>query len=195
VSVGRPDKSEERIEQILDAFEACVASHGLEGTTLEMVAEQACVQRSLIRHYLGNRDAVLIAWAQRSIDRYRESLDQLVDALPKRKPCRALVDHLFLRETEGPTDAELVLDLLIARSDRHDECRSLISSFIQEMVTLVAGQLVLENTSASRSSCFEVANAIVAMSFCAESLSPLRLPSKHKKAWKKVARQLVASLE
>ncbi len=193
--MGRPDRSKERIEQILDAFETCVASHGLEGTKLEMVAQEAGIQRSLIRHYLGNREAVLVAWAQRSIDRYRESLDELVEALPKRKPCIALVDYLFLQSTSGPSDAELALDILIASSDRHDECRSMISDFIQDMVALVADQMATQYPSASRNSRFEIANAIVAMSFCAESLHPLRLPPKHKKAWKKVAKRLVTSLE
>lgn len=53
-----------RRPQILDAFAACVARYGIDGSTLDRVAEEAGVTRALVRHYLGNRDEVVVALAE-----------------------------------------------------------------------------------------------------------------------------------
>ena len=39
--MGRPNLTEVRTSEILDAFERCVARFGLEGSSLERVAEEA----------------------------------------------------------------------------------------------------------------------------------------------------------
>jgi hypothetical protein len=41
--------------QILDAYEECVLQFGLEATSLEAIADQARIKRSVVRHYMGNR--------------------------------------------------------------------------------------------------------------------------------------------
>ena len=57
--MGRPNLTEVRTAEILDAFERCVARYGLEGSSLERVAEEAGVKRSILRHYIGNRDEMI----------------------------------------------------------------------------------------------------------------------------------------
>ena len=54
--MGRPDLTEVRTAEILDAFERCVARFGLEGSSLERDAEEAGMKRSILRHYIGNRN-------------------------------------------------------------------------------------------------------------------------------------------
>ncbi|WP_440708683.1 TetR/AcrR family transcriptional regulator [Herbiconiux sp. YIM B11900] len=57
--MGRPSLAAERRRQILEAAIRCVAAHGLAGTTLDGIAEEAGMARGHVRHYAGNRDAVL----------------------------------------------------------------------------------------------------------------------------------------
>ena len=70
----RPSLKLQRSEEILDAFERCVARYGIEGTTLEKTAEEAGLQRSLLRHNVGNRDDLLNSLVNRFISESRDSL-------------------------------------------------------------------------------------------------------------------------
>ncbi|WP_291048864.1 TetR/AcrR family transcriptional regulator [Herbiconiux sp.] len=57
--MGRPSLATERRRQILEAAIRCIAAHGLAATTLDGIAEEAGMARGHVRHYAGNRDAVL----------------------------------------------------------------------------------------------------------------------------------------
>ena len=57
--MARPERGEERREQILNAFEVCVGKKGLEGTTLSDVAREAGLPRPLLRHFMGNREEMV----------------------------------------------------------------------------------------------------------------------------------------
>ena len=46
--VPRPSLAAERTAQILDAFARCIGTHGLEGTSLQRIADEAGVQRFCI---------------------------------------------------------------------------------------------------------------------------------------------------
>ncbi|MGH3225487.1 MAG: TetR/AcrR family transcriptional regulator, partial [Streptosporangiaceae bacterium] len=59
-----------RREQILDAVTRCVAEYGLEGTTLERVAEASGFSRGHIRHYVGNREEMLAKCEDRLASHY-----------------------------------------------------------------------------------------------------------------------------
>jgi AcrR family transcriptional regulator len=67
--MARPRVADQRQEEILAAFEACVVRQGLEKTTLEDVAREAGQQRSLVRHFAGNRDDLVAALIERMVRR------------------------------------------------------------------------------------------------------------------------------
>lgn len=92
----RPSLAAVRREQILDALEHCLARHGLEGTSLDAVARAAGVARPVIRHYFGNRDALLAAAVARALSAYRADLDHALRELPREGRLAAFLDHLFL---------------------------------------------------------------------------------------------------
>ena len=79
----RPSLKEQRTEEILDAFERCIHRVGLSGSSLEVIAEEAGMKRSILRHYIGNRDDILEALAARTISRYQSETDELMDYLRK----------------------------------------------------------------------------------------------------------------
>ena len=74
--MGRPSLASTRRPQILGAFEACVLRYGLEGSSLERIAQEAGVRRSLIRHYFGNRNeltqALIEGVIERTVSVYRD---------------------------------------------------------------------------------------------------------------------------
>lgn len=94
----RPSLAAVRREQILDALERCLTRYGLEGTSLDAVAREAGVARPVIRHYFGNRDALLAAAVQRALAAYGADLERALHALPREGRLDAFLDHLFLGE-------------------------------------------------------------------------------------------------
>jgi AcrR family transcriptional regulator len=118
--MGRPSLAHIRRPQLLDAYAECLVRYGVEGTTLERVAEVAGVTRGLVRHYLGNRDEVIRALGERVRDRYLEwlgsskgsvtTIDTLADRLMLEQPPElyAVIDALFV---EAPRDPHIAATL------------------------------------------------------------------------------------
>ena len=82
--MARAKVGDERRGQILAAFEACVVRDGLAKTTLQKVADEAVLPRSLVRYFIGTRDEMvnvlidgMMARAEReSMERY-PTIDRL----------------------------------------------------------------------------------------------------------------------
>lgn len=108
--MGRKNLSVERSEQILEAFESCIAKYGLEASTLDVVATEAGVKRSLIRHYLGNRDKALEILVERMIDRERAKVpsESIWKMATSKQIAKGLIKELFA--TSSGSDA-YVLEL------------------------------------------------------------------------------------
>lgn len=115
--MGRPSLAGIRREQILDALERCLARDGLVGTTLEAVATEAGVRRSVIRHYFGNRDALVAAAVERAVLAYAADLAQALRDLPATSRFDAFLDYLFLGPFVGHADRERLFNALFAALD------------------------------------------------------------------------------
>jgi len=102
---GRPSLREQRRKQILKAYEECVLEYGWEGATDTRIAAQAGLNRNLIRHYYGGREALTQALIDRVL---RDTLAQMQEALS---------------HGESLEDAEAVIDFLTGPSwpDERDD--------------------------------------------------------------------------
>jgi len=75
--MGRAKMGDERREQILTAFEKCVVRDGLAKTTLQNVAAEAGLPRSLVRYFTGNRDDMVDLLIERMIERGQAQLEAM----------------------------------------------------------------------------------------------------------------------
>ncbi len=75
--VGRPSMGLERRRQIVSAFIDLVAERGLERVTLADVAEAAGVQRAQLRHFIGNREDLVLAAVDELARRYEVSAAEM----------------------------------------------------------------------------------------------------------------------
>ena len=91
--MGRPSKKAERTEEIFQAFQRCVIRFGLEGSTLERIAEEAGLQRSLVRHYVGNRSELVEQLAERTIEQSNQQWTALEAHLPATGISQPLLEH------------------------------------------------------------------------------------------------------
>ena len=191
----RRDLTKERTAQILDAFARCVVKYGLDGTSLEQVAEEAGVKRSILRHYVGNRDALINAMAERVVKKYSQQLRMMVAYLPKagNERIETLLSLLFQPEPAESGQETFVFETLIAAAGRYPQLRVRLREPIEEFVDTVAGQLELVFPHAQQQ-CWTVACGIVSLYLTYASLAPLTLPQAYTEAALESARCLVASL-
>lgn len=193
--VPRPDLTEERTTQILDAFERCVVQYGLEGTSLEQIAEEAGVKRSILRHYVGNREQIEIAMATRFVDRYRADLEAMAIYLKDQPACiDPLLDLMLPRPTAAAQSNVVVAEALIAAGATKPKLRVLMTDLVAETVVLVRDLLRLEYPKANARESWIVAYGVVGICYNDESLTALALPPKFRKAAKAAARALIGTL-
>jgi AcrR family transcriptional regulator len=69
-----------RIEALLDAAAAVVDEHGIEHLTTALVAERAGASIGTIYRYFPDRVAVLVALAERNLERMRLAVDRVLEA-------------------------------------------------------------------------------------------------------------------
>lgn len=192
--MGRPSLAKQRKAEILDAFGRCVARYGLEGSTLEKIAEEAGMRRSILRHYIGNRDELIEQLAEKVIAEYRQANQEYFKTFGDRDRAKNLVECLLPSQSIGSTEQLLVIEGLIGAAPNYPNVRKLVFEYVDELVQLVAEQLKYISPKSTKTRCFETAYALVSISFNQESLQPLQLPPRYLKAARRVARQLIEDL-
>ncbi|WP_336651776.1 MULTISPECIES: TetR/AcrR family transcriptional regulator [unclassified Leucobacter] len=58
--MARPSVADERREQIIEATLRTISEHGISKTTLDRIADTAGMSRGHVRHFVGNRDRLLL---------------------------------------------------------------------------------------------------------------------------------------
>lgn len=126
--MARKKLAEERIPQILDAFECCIMKYGLAKTSLERVAKEARISRTTIHHFIGGRKDLIKAAHKRFADRWVENIGRLVvediddlldymmtgwkEELGERLEIIAELDRVVSRDSETFTAVSEVLEYL-----------------------------------------------------------------------------------
>lgn len=102
--IGRPSMRLERRRQIVSTFIDLVAERGLERVTLADVAEAAGVQRPQLRHFIGNREDLILAAVDELSLRYEASAAEM--GLGEEPTIDQLIDLLFSDELsrDQPTE-------------------------------------------------------------------------------------------
>ena len=174
--MGRPSLTEQRVEEILDAFEICVARYGTEGATLEKVAEQAGLARALIRHNVGNRDELLATMVERFLARMTRESDELFESLPRSNRIETLIDWLFDPKYADTHVTGVFSALFTAAYDRPELAKSL-RGWMGKFVKSVESELRRVYPDAPEDRFNPVATGIVSIYFNFDSMAPLgRMP-------------------
>lgn len=189
----RPSIKKERTEEILNAFERCVARYGLEGATLERIAEESKLQRSLVRHYVGNRGELIQAVLERFLSNSAQQMGSLTSSLPAVGSDKVLIDYLF-DEQWSSSNVALVGSALVSAAANMPELALPLKNWVDEFVESIA--LLLNHTYSERSAneCRVVATGIAGIYFNVESLQHLGNISLLREYSKKSALILLSSL-
>lgn len=190
----RPSLKGKRREQILDAYEICVARYGVEGATLEKIAEFAGIARPLIRHNVGNRDDLLALLIDRFLTKSYSSMERLVSSLNAQTPADELIEVLF-----DPRFSDsrfiLVAEALIAASADDSVLAKRMRKWSRDFIKTVKNVLVQQYPEAESAAIDAVAAGLTGIYFNVDSLSPLGSMPDIQNASRAAAVRLTATLE
>jgi AcrR family transcriptional regulator len=191
--MGRPSLAATRREQILDAVTRCVAEYGLEGTTLERVAEASGFSRGHIRHYVGNREEMVASFQDRLTSHYAERMHAVYEQAPPGQRSSALVQFLFGEEW-APNADNVVFNALMWAAARDEAVRTHLRSSYLGIESLTARALREDYPQAPKAECASTAYALLCLAFAHSTLLELSFPAARQEAVMAVTATLLAPL-
>lgn len=192
--MARPSVKAERTEEILDAFERCVARFGVEGTSLERIAEESGLRRSLLRYHIGNRDELVEALTDRFVAKAESLTQEMIDNLPKEGSALAMVDSFF-EPSRSDDSTILVADALIACSSTYPEVKKKLKGWYDAFVQQTSDIIQADHPAASKDRCFMAAVGIIGIYFNTDAMGVLELNKRYREAAIESAKLLLATLE
>ncbi len=188
----RPSIKAERRVQILDAFGRCLARYGLEGASLERVAEEAGLARALIRHNVGNRDQLVDAYIVSFLEQSRTQMETLLASLAESRRLEHLIELLFdPRYADG--EATAVGAALLAAVELHPGLDAAMADWNEAFVSSLEGLLRTE-TQAGDDEIRSVAVGIAGLYSSAEAMAAIDRQGRLRTESGVAARRLLATL-
>jgi AcrR family transcriptional regulator len=191
--MGRPSLASTRRPQILRAFEDCVLKYGLEGSSLQRIAQQAGVRRSLIRHYFGNKDDLTEALIADIIERTIADSQNLAHAADKHAGAEALAGYLTGPHFADKRDDALV-DALMAASHRNASLRAQLRRKYRAFQRTIEQQLRSSFPAAATHDIRATAYGLMCLAVGSASMHDLELPASKLSYARHSAIQLIDSL-
>jgi AcrR family transcriptional regulator len=194
-SMPRPSLKDQRSEEILDAFLTCVARFGLEGATQERIAAEAGVKRTLLRHYLGNRDQMIGALTEHVVAEFAKTTDLLAQMLTEEGGLRHLIDLLFDQREASDPRLMLAYQAMVASVDSYPAMRAPLLESLQSFLSVIEIAAKESHPTRSPGSIRAVAHGISAAYVNLDALAPLDPPADWQAAAKTAAILLANSLK
>ncbi|QLH74673.1 MAG: TetR/AcrR family transcriptional regulator [Methanomassiliicoccales archaeon] len=162
--MGRKSLAVQRKEQILDAFERCVVRNGLDGVTIEQIANEADVMPSIIRHYIGNWNDLVRELVHRTIRRYDMMIDELSKASKGHDVVPRMLENMYPVTSEAADREKFVLGLLMTAKDRYPETKEMILDLLRKATTSMGEALHRTYPNTPKETCDQVAYSLICIS-------------------------------
>ncbi len=170
----RPSIKEKRTEEILQAYERCISLYGVEGATLQKIAEEAKIARPLLRHNIGNRDDLLQMAVKRFIHRSEQAMQEAYAVIPK--DCRG-EDFVYSLFYSTPSNAQhsdvMIAAALIYAAQTDPNIKKEMQRWLSTFIEGFTNQLQRIYPRADIEHIQNVTAGIVGIYFNVESLAPL----------------------
>lgn len=191
--MGRKNLSEERTAEILDAFARCLIRYGLD-TSLDQVAQEAGMTRSIIRHYIGNREEVVNVLVERITADFLAELRAEAARIPQGQMIAATLDFLFGDEAGYDETDKLIFDVMMTAQDRYPQAKQAIIAMFEELITMFADDLRGAYPQTDEAGCRAVAYSVLALAMSNESLMGLGMDRRYRAAARASAEALIHTL-
>ncbi len=191
----RPSLKHQRSEEILAAFARCVARFGLDGATLELVADEAGVSRPAVRHFVGNREDLIEALAAHVRRDYQTKMETLFAWLPQTGRIEALIELLFAPNAASSSEDVALAQALMAAADRYPSVAAPLKNWITEFDQRIQDELSAHAPNAAPKDIAAASFGILSLYFNIDALTQLRMPEHYADAAKTAALNLISRLE
>jgi AcrR family transcriptional regulator len=172
--MGRKSLEKERTRQLMESFIKCIAENGLTNTSLEDVAVKAGMTRSIIRHYIGNRDAFVDELIDYIIENSLTDFNRILS--DPTKPLKArLIEALFAPRDDWHVDTIIIHELVNAK-ERFHALQGKIAHLIGTIIERIRIELHKEYPHRLPEEIDRAAYALFCISFANDSLIWLGLP-------------------
>lgn len=169
----RPSVKARRAGEILDAFERCVVRMGVEGASLQAVADEAGLARSLLRHHVGNREDLLAALIERFATRGEAQAAEFETWLPSEGRPIAIVELLFDARYRTSQHEALLYQALLVAAQTRPELREVLRHWYGEYCEALRSEIHAAYPAASQAMINAAAVGILALYFNADSMSAI----------------------
>ena len=190
--MARAKIEDERKEQILKAFEACVIREGLAKTTLQKVADEAGLPRSLVRYFVGNRDSMVDLLIARMIDRGEATLAHAQQA-GRANTLNDLIDTVF-ETTFGDETSNNVVGELWYLAQRDGAIRSRLAGMYGRITDTLVAQMTIEEIGPGMAAREDVAHALLSLAYGEASFIDVGLSKPNSISARQLADALVREL-
>ena len=160
--MGRRNLSQERTEQLLDAFEICISEYGLGGATLQRTAEKAELNIGMIYHYIGNRDDLLRLSVERLAEQAKQDMAAFVAAVPTEKRLPLLLQDFFKDAAES---SDRILSELLVASSHNPLAKQLCQDINRVYASLLAEELARSHPQLPAKTCQQLAFNVLSLAY------------------------------
>ncbi|REL31674.1 TetR/AcrR family transcriptional regulator [Thalassotalea euphylliae] len=173
--MARPSMAGQRREEILDALELCILEKGIQATSLENIAEKAQMKRTILRHYIGNRDQIIIALSERWAQKYQQEWQELMLWLPPSNRSEALLDALFTVHSKEMVNNAVIGEAIFSEAKRLPEIKAHQVAIMAEFISHACTTFQQDYPNTAPDKIELVAHALYANYLMSESLIPLKM--------------------
>lgn len=171
--MARPSMAAQRCAEILDAFETCILKQGIAGTSLEMLAEQAQMKRSILRHYIGNRDKIIEQLAERWYAQYREQWQMALGYLPQNNRLEALVEMLFSERDNSYADKVIIGEALFIEAKRLPALKRQVQASSDQFIEIFTTEIKRQSPNVDSDKAAAMAHGVYGIYLMGESMIAL----------------------
>ena len=173
--MGRPSMAAQRAEEILDALEACIIEKGIQATSLENIADKAGFKRTILRHYIGNRDEIICALSTRWSQVYAKQWQELLNWLPSENSTECLIDAMFIIGSKERVESTVIGEALFSEAKRLPSIKQDQEKIMIDFIKYFSDALTKDYPGADAAKIELISHGIYANYLLAESFLPLKL--------------------
>lgn len=171
--MARPSMAGQRKEEILDALEQCILDKGIQATSLENIAETAKMKRTILRHYIGNRDDIICALSARWTSKYTQQWQELLTYLPTSNRAEALIESIFSNRSKDMMNNTIIGEAIFSEAKRLETIKLHQKQIMQEFIQHLVNEFSKQYPSVKQERIELIAYGIYANYLMSESLLPL----------------------
>lgn len=192
--MGRKDLTEERTVEILNAFGRCVVKYGLDAS-LEQIAEEAGMTRSIIRHYIGNRDEVVRQLIETITIEYLARLRAATAQIPPDQMLVHTLDYLFSGDPTVKDWEKPIIEVLMSARERYPEAKWHLMVMFEELLSMLANDLAGEHPGKAPQQYHDVAYGVLCLSMMNDSFLALGMNPTYNVTARQQAKLLIGTLK